>query len=175
MLCNTMICTKNIRRNVDRKRNYVTFLKDINILLKKYPNFPENCRNIGSYLTNIVQCSQDEREKAWAQCVNVFIQMEKLHIAFSSSISTHHNIEHQFKYVEIFEPLSKQGDLFANVFKRDMKGVESFPLVHELYKRALKNLLSEKRTITYQLYHNTNPYIKKSIDKLIFLMNIVST
>ena len=168
-VCNTMICTRFIRRNNDRTKYYNIFLNDLNILFHNYQSFPENCRNIGSYLTNIVQCSQNFEEAAWAQAVNSFIQMEKNHIAFSAGIKPSTiRTEDQFKEVKIFEPLIQQRtDLFANVFNRDMQRLKAFPLVYELYRRGLINLLKEPRTITYQTYYTTNAITRKAIDNLI--------
>ena len=168
-LCDTMIYTKNIRKNINRDYNYKLFLNTIHTIMNKYPEFPENCRNIGSYLTNIVQCSNDSQEKIWAQCVNVFIQMEKMHISFSDMTNTNKEfVKERFDNVTIFEAINPEKcDIFQNVLIRDMHGMERFPLVYKLYKIALSNLLKEKKTITYNYYHNTNKNVSNSIDKIL--------
>ena len=42
----------------------------------------------------------------------------------------------------------------------------NYPIILELYKRAIKILLSEKRSITYQVYNGTE---KQYIDNFVFI------
>jgi hypothetical protein len=169
-VCNMMYYTVNIRQNKDRSQNYTSFINDLVLLLEKYPNFPEDCRHIGSFLTNITQCSTNKEEIAIANAINMYIQMEKLHISFSDGGKYMDRNAFKTNNITIFEgylPNHPGENLFKNVFIDDIKVILiNYPVILELYKRAMKMLLSEKRSITYKVYNGTE---KKYIDNFLFI------
>tara|TARA_B110000971_G_scaffold81726_1_gene83828 strand:+ start:840 stop:1217 length:378 start_codon:yes stop_codon:yes gene_type:complete len=122
--------------------------------------------------TNILQCSSDPTEAAWAQSVNMFIQFEKLHIL--SDWDQKKDLSCNFKNITrknpIFEGYScNNGDLFRNVYIRDVEDMKAFPIVFFLYKRALKLLITEPRSITYNLYFNKQNQDSKFINTFLNL------
>ena len=162
-IVNSMFYSQQIRKNNSKTINYKKFYTFLKYLCTHKIDFPNDCRHIGSYLTNIVQCSKDPAEAAWAQAANVYIQMEKLHIAFGKKCEYLPKNEFEQK-ISIFEFLSNYGnDLFRNVFMRDMKGMKRHKLVFFLYKQAMKVLLTEKLTLTYHVVH-ANKANKKAVN-----------
>ena len=122
-------------------------------------------------LTNIYQCSKESEERAWAQAINMFLQSEKLHIMSKRSEHSDRSCYFEPKIdVSIFEPYScESGDLYRIVFITNTKEVEKFPNVLFLYRRALRLLLQEPRSITYNVYHRTNGKEKDAIDLFLLM------
>jgi hypothetical protein len=159
-IANIMFYTIQIRRNIEREINYTKVIRVFDHIRNNNIEFPLECRIIGSMCTNILQCSSDPTEAAWAQSVNMFIQFEKLHILSDWDQKT--DLSCNFKNItrknSIFEGYScHNGDLFRNVYIRDVEDMKAFPIVLFLYKRALKLLITEPRSITYSIYfHKQN-------------------
>jgi Fe-S cluster biosynthesis and repair protein YggX len=165
-IANLMYHTIQIRKNKNRSYHYQQCLRVLDYLRKNNIEFPLECRHVGSLLTNIYQSSSKEGERIWAQAINMFIQTEKMHI-----ISKNSENKEQSKYffkkddMYIFNSYSNEGgDLFRNVFIRDTSGLKDYPNVLFLYKRAIRLLLQEPRSITYNVYHHTNINEKNAID-----------
>ena len=169
-VCNMMYYTINIRQNKDRSQNYTSFINDLVLLLEKYPNFPEDCRHIGSFLTNISQGSTNKEEVAISNAINMYLQMEKMHISYSDGgkfINREDLLKDNYKIFEGYTPDHPDENLFKNCYIDYIKDIlDNYPILLELYKRAMKMLLSEKRSITYKVYNGTE---KKYIDNFLFI------
>jgi len=164
-VCNTMYYTIQIRQNKDKIKNYKLFMEDLKLLLNTHPNFPNDCRHIGSFLTNISQSSDNQEEVAMAKVINMYIQMEKLHISFSDGGKYINRTGLEKSKCTVFKGyVIEKDDLFTNIHIIHMKTLEKYPILLELYKRSMKLLISEKRSITSQIYTG---YEKKSIDSFI--------
>jgi hypothetical protein len=180
-ITNILFYTKQIRKNNERQINYRKVLRVFEHIINNNIEFPLDCRVIGSMLTNIYMCSSDSTEAAWAQGVNMFVQFEKLHMHtkniqnakdnscnFTNDGKTDANWSQKLEKTfdndfisfsnmsSTFERFSCRSDedLFKNVFIRDVAKMKGFTLVLFLYKRALKLLITEPRSITYSLYTN---------------------
>jgi hypothetical protein len=167
-LTNIMYYTIQIRRKNNRPYYYSKQTHILNHIRESNSNFPLDCRHIGSMLTNIYQCSNNSLERICAQAVNMFIQSEKLHIM--SKRSEHLDDSCYFEKkpdVIIFEPYECTGDLYRNVYIRDTTEFELFPNILYLYKQALRLLLEEPRSITYNIFNHSNPEEKKLLKKFI--------
>lgn len=158
-IANIMFYTVQIRRNIERQKNYTKVIRVFEHIMKTNMEFPLECRIIGSMCTNILQCSSDPTEAAWAQAVNMFIQFEKLHIFLDWEKKSDSSCEYNRELLKtrnnpIFEIVHCDGDIFRNVYIRDVEKMKAFPLVLFLYKRALKLLITEPRSVTYSVYFN---------------------
>ena len=155
-IANIMFYTIQIRRNKERQINYKKVLRVFEHIRNNNIEFPLECRVIGSMLTNIYMCSSDPTEAAWAQAVNMFVQFEKLHILSDqkTGLGCDSKVRLEAKGT-LFEGYHcHNGDLFRNVYIRDVENMKAFPNVLFLYKRALKLLITEPRSITYSVYSN---------------------
>lgn len=155
-IANIMFYTKQIRKNNERQINYRKVLRVFEHIINNNIEFPLDCRVIGSMLTNIYMCSSDSTEAAWAQGVNMFVQFEKMHILSDqkTGLGCDSKVILEAKGT-IFEGYHcHNGDLFRNVYIRDVENMKAFTLVLFLYKRALKLLITEPRSITYSVYSN---------------------
>lgn len=165
-ITNIMFYTVQIRKKRNMQYYYRKVTRVFDYIREHNMEFPLECRHIGSMLTNIYQCSSNSLERALAQGLNMFIQFEKLHIM--SKRSEHQDSSCYFEPksdVEIFERYScRGGDLFRNVYIRDMQELNKFPNLLFLYKRALRLLLKEHRSITYNIYHHSNDNEKHAIN-----------
>lgn len=158
--------TSRIRRNINVKKNYDCFCKDLAILLDSHPMYPFNCRMIASFLTNILQASPDAMERGYAMSLNMMLTFEKLHLKFTNV--------HEKCYINdkwdslIFENFHlRLGDLYRNALIRDFrKMVKNYALLTKLYKRAMLLLKMEPHSILHSVYAN-NASTRKAIDNLI--------
>lgn len=166
-ITNIMFYTVQIRKKRNMQYYYRKVTRVFDYIREHNMEFPLECRHIGSMLTNIYQCSPNSVERAWAQGLNMFIQSEKLHIM--SKRSEHQDSSCYFEKkpdVKIFQRYScgKIGDLFRNVYIRDTQELNRFPNLFFLYKRALRLLLEEPRSLTYNIYHYSNQKEKEALD-----------
>ena len=192
---NLMFYTQEIRKKRNIQHNYTKVIRVFEQIQNHNIEFPLDCRMIASMLTNIYMCSSDSTEAAWAQGVNMFVQFEKLHMhtknvqnakknscnftndgktdadwnqklvkTFDNDFEKFSNMSSTF---ERFNCKSDE-DLFRNVFIRDVAKMKAFPLVFFLYKRALRLLLTEDRSIIFSLYNNNrNPGDSKTLDNFL--------
>ena len=149
-----MIHTINIRR-AQRKRNiktdtkYIYYEKFLNALNDAWSEqFPSDCRHLASFCSNIAHCSSDNEEKTWAQTLAVWLVYEKFFISFQHT----QDIKPISRDLFIFEPVLEIDDAFRNVMIKDMQGIEKFPLLYKFYLRAMRILLTEKRSYTRKIY-----------------------
>jgi hypothetical protein len=166
---NLLYYTANIRRDNDRQYMFKKCKSDLIYLLKGDKYFPYNCRIIGSMFTNILQCSSDREETAYAQAINMTLQYEKLNMMVNGTTCINSGIKNKINS-KIFEDANmKNGDIFSNVYYRDLRQMfERFGLVTELYIRAIRLLKTEPSSIVSQIYLTNNPGRKAMDDILRF-------
>ena len=160
-ICNCMVHTINIRQSEipkytmlkksDKYKFYDEFLKSLN---KAWCNqFPMDGRHLDSFCTNVVMCSKDPCERAWAQCLCMWLRYEKFFIAFQHEANNRPMTPEMSKScVSIFEPLVLNDNCYRNLILRDMDELLKFPLLRKFFVRAIKILLSEPRSYTSKIY-----------------------
>jgi len=147
------------------EKNYKQFIEILDFIIENNIDFPSDCRHIGSFLTNIYQCSQNKEEKIWAQACNMFLQMEKIQMNWSKNCEYLPKKEF-YNDTTTFEAMGKNPDIFRNVFIRDMMEIKHCLRVFFLYSRALYLLKNDTKSLTYKRY-KYNSRDKQSIDNFI--------
>ena len=161
-ICNCMAYTIKIRQaeidkytHIKRHEKHDYYDKFIYSLNKAWcDQFPMDGRHLDSFCTNVMMCSKDPCERAWAQCLSMWLRYEKFFIAFQHSAeSVPMDPEKSRSNVKIFEPLIKNDNCFRNLILRDMNELLRYPLLRKFYVRAIKILLTEPRSYTSKIYN----------------------
>jgi hypothetical protein len=166
---NLLYYTVNIRRYNDIQYMYKECKSNLIYLLKADKYFPYNCRIIGSMLTNILQCSSDREEAAYAQAINMTLQYEKLNMMVNRTTPTNLGKKHKMNSTLFENGNMKNGDIFSNVYHKDLRQMfERFGLVTELYIRVIRLLKKEPSSIISKIYLTNKPGRKVMDDILRF-------
>lgn len=159
-ICNCMIHTINIRRSerkkklIQSKSKYAHYEKFMDALNDAWSEeFPSDCRHLASFCSNVYHCSNDSEERAWAQTLAVWLVYEKFFISYQHTKDAKPISRDCFKKdLFIFEPVLESDDAFRNVMIKDMEGIVKFPLLYKFYLRAMRILLTEKRSYTKKIF-----------------------